>query len=442
MAINEYERPEAADIVAWISSDPNMRITAITGPRQTGKTTMALQIRRRLMDSGIPCQYYAMDNPVQDETGVNDYLNVHNTPRHAGNPARLKGVPNEETLVTIWERARLASQQSERGLVLFLDEIQIVPRWSNIVKGLWDADRRAGYPLRIVILGSAPWRMLTGINESLMGRFDSFPITHWSLKEMTSVFDFSVEEYIFFGGYPGPWTGKSKNRSENIPMAEAQWRKYILNSIIQPAIDRDIIGLKRIHKPTLMRQLVGLAPNYSAEIISYNKMLGQLQDAGNTTTLAKYLDLLSDAGLMTTLSRYTQKPHSGSRASSPKLNVLNTALMTANSIYSFQGAQSNPSFWGHLVESAVGAHLYNTRTFGTKIHYWRDNKGIHEVDYVIARGPHLLGVEVKSGKVRSRRGLRAFKERFPNARTMVVGAEEIPLNEFFSLRTEQLLEEL
>ncbi|MCY4158817.1 MAG: ATP-binding protein [Bacteroidetes bacterium] len=436
MNFDKYERSHVGEIVQWIISDSSMRIIAITGPRQTGKTTIAIQACRRLMESNVPCQYFSMDNLGSENSDLTNLLRAGINPIRLARPIRLGGLPNEEMLVNLWEKARIAAHQLKQGLVLFLDEIQVIPRWSNIVKGLWDADRREECPLRVVVLGSAPWRMMTGINESLMGRFDSFPVTHWSLKEMMTVFDFSVEEYIFFGGYPGPWEGRSKNTK----IVEPYWKKYVLNSIILPAIDRDIVGLQRIQKPPLMRQLVDLAPTYSGQIISYNKMLGQLQDAGNTTTLAKYLDLLSDAGLMTTVSRYTSKTPAGKRASSPKLNVLNTALMTANSIFSFQDAQSNPSFWGHLVESAVGAHLHNTLTTGTRVHYWRDKKGNHEVDFVLARGSHLLGIEVKSGKVRSRRGLRTFQKNYPRAKTMIVGDEEIPLSEFLCLDTEQLLE--
>ncbi len=435
-----YERTNVSEIVNWIVNDPNMRIIAITGPRQTGKTTIALQTFKRLSESGIPCQYYAMDDPLAEKSEPKTLINEISDSMIRNPRQRIRKIPNEETLITIWESCRQACQQFDQGLVLFLDEIQAVPQWSTIVKGLWDADRRNNCPLRVVILGSAPWGMLTGMNESLMGRFDSFPVTHWSLKEMSHVFDFNLDEYIFFGGYPGPWTGKPTNRSEYLQQAETQWKRYILNSIIEPAINRDIVGLKRINKPPLMRQLIDLSPNYSGQIISYNKMLGQLQDAGNTTTLAKYLDLLSDAGLMTTLSRYVNKPSSGRRDSTPKLNVLNTSLMTANSVYSFEIAKINQSFWGHVVESAIGAHLYNSRSFGTKIHYWRDRTNQYEVDYVIVRGDDLMALEVKSGKVRTRRGLRAFKKRFPHADTMVVGDETLPLNVLFSLTPEQLFD--
>lgn len=402
-----------------------MRMVAITGPRQAGKTTIALQARVQLTELGIPCWYVALDDPSSVKT---DWLGLE----EATGTGRGRALPDEQALVHIWERARRASRRSKRGLVLILDEIQLVPRWSNIVKGLWDGDRRAGYPLRAVVLGSAAWRMLTGLNESLVGRFDALPATHWSLREMAAAFDLTIEEYVFYGGYPGALSGGPAHTGLT------DWQDHIMRSIVTPAIDRDIVGLRRVRKPELMRQLMDLAPHYSGQLISYNKLLGQLQDAGNTTTLARYLDLLADADLMTALSRYTAAPHLG-MASSPKLNVLNTALMTAPSGYSFEQARADRSFWGRIVESAVGAHLFNTRSAVTRLHYWRDPP--HEVDFVIARGPHLLGVEVKSGRPRPYRGLDAFKTRFPEAKAIIVGANGIPLNEFLSLSADEWLGE-
>lgn len=413
-------------LIDLVSKGSTMRIVAITGPRQSGKTTIALQARRRLADSGIPCWYVALDDPNSVNNGWFGLEEV-------GGTVRAGALPDDQTLVTIWEHAREAVRQSKRGLVLVLDEIQVVPRWSNIVKGLWDRDRRDESPLRVVILGSAAWRMLTGLDESLFGRFDALPAKHWSLREMAAAFDLTVEEYVFYGGYPGALP------SGPGPSTLSDWQDYIRHSIVTPAIGRDVVGLSRVRKPALMRQLMDLAPHYSGQLTSYNKLLGQLQDAGNTTTVARYLDLLSDAGLVTALSRYTPAPHKG-RASSPKLIVLNTALMTAPSGYSFEEARTNRSFWGRVVESAAGAHLYNTCGSATKLHFWRDNKN-NEVDYVIARGPHLLGVEVKSGKPRAYHGLDAFKARFRNARTMVVGKGGVPLNEFLSLSADEWLEE-
>ncbi len=422
-----YQRPHVSRLFKRVSRDSNMRIVAITGPRQVGKTTIALQVRRRLIESKIPCWYIPMDDIDSSES---DRFGI---PEISGK-VRIGAPPNEQILAEIWEQARKASLRSERGLVLFLDEIQIVPRWSNLVKGLWDTDRRRGYPLRVVILGSAAWRMLVGQNESLAGRFDTMRVTHWSPREMIQAFGLTVEEFIFFGGYPSPFNDQSER------ISHSAWREYISDSVLTPIIDRDIMGLTRIRKPALMRQLIDLAPSYSGQLVSYNKLLGQLQDAGNATTLASYLDLLTDAGLVVALTPYTPSLHFG-RTRSPKLNVLNTALMTATSSYSFQEAQADRRFWGRIVESAVGAHLYNTRNTGTRIHFWRHKSGKHEVDFVISRGPHLVGVEVKSRNVRSLRGLDAFKDRFPNAKTMVV-PNDVPFNEFFSFTADEWIEEL
>lgn len=421
-----FERQHVQKVIELATVSSNMRIIALTGPRQVGKTTIALQSCVRLSKLGFLSWYYSADTSSPVESNQTKWMRE--------SPVQMGTLSDGLSLVDTWKNARLASLQSDRGLVLFLDEIQLIRGWSNIVKGLWDADRREGYPLRAVILGSAAWKMLVGRNESLAGRFTSLPTSHWTLREMTQVFGLTPEEYIFFGGYPGILSGRPD------PAEVTDWQRYILDSILKPVTDRDIMGLEHtIRKPALMRQLVDLAPHYSGQIIAYNKLLGQLQDAGNTTTLARYVDLLSDVGILTALSRYTPKPHLG-KASPPKLNVLNTALMTAKSGYSFEEAQADRSFWGRILESAVGAHLYNTRGPATRIHFWRDPS--YEVDYVIARGPHLVGIEVKSGKSTTYRGLDAFKNRFPHAKTVIAGSKGIPISEFLSLTTEEWLEEL
>ena len=421
-----FERQHVRKLIELVTVSSNMRIIALTGPRQVGKTTIALQACARLSKLGVLSWYYSAETSSPVESNQNNWMRE--------NPVQMGTLSDGLSLVDTWKNARLASLQSDRGLVLFLDEIQLIQGWSNIVKGLWDADRREGYSLRAVILGSAAWKMLVGRNESLTGRFTSLPTSHWTLREMAQVFGLTPEEYIFFGGYPGILSGRPD------PAEVTDWQTYILDSILKPVTDRDIMGLEHnIRKPALMRQLINLAPHYSGQIVAFNKLLGQLHDAGNTTTIARYLDLLSDVGILTALSRYTPKPHLG-KASPPKLIVLNTAFMTAQSGYSFEEAQADRSFWGRIVESAVGAHLYNTRGPATRIHFWRHPP--HEVDYVIARGPHLVGIEVKSGKSTTYRGLDAFKNRFPHAKTVITGPKGIPLSEFLSLTTEEWLEEL
>jgi len=420
-----FHRPHVKEVVEQVLDESIMSIIAITGPRQVGKTTIALQAGRQLTQLGIPCRYISIDNLEADvrgwkEIGGPDFNDI----------VHIDTDPSQQALISIWNEARSDALQLKQGFVLFLDEIQTIPHWSNTVKALWDSDRLKNCPLHIVILGSAAWRMLTGLNESLLGRFDEIPISHWSFPEVAKAFSFTLDEYMFLGGYPGAL--KRVSDDKNI----AKWKNHILRSIVNPAIDRDIVGLQRVRKPALMRHLVDLAPFYSGQIISYDKLLGHLQEAGNISTITRYLDLLSDAGLMTSLSRYTSSPHLG-KASSPKLNVLNTALMTAKSDYSFQEALADRSFWGRIVESAVGAHLLNTKEIATRVYYWRDKKKQYEVDYVIQRGPHLLAIEVKTKSVSSHSGLAEFSNRFPHAKTMIIGPSGVPFNEFFTYTTNE-----
>lgn len=313
-----------------------------------------------------------------------------------------------------------------------LDKIQRIQNWSSIVKGPWDGDRRTGCPLRVVILGSAPWAMLTGMHESLAGRFDPFPVMHWSLEEMQRAFGVTLDEYIFFGGYPGA----------AIHIRDAtRWRGHVLYAIMDPVIQRDILSLTRVEKPSLMRAPMDLAPDYSGQVVSYRKLQGQLDDAGNTTTLALHPDLLADVGLITGLQKYSAKPYLSKR-STPKLSVLNTAVMTAGNAYPFKRVRDDVAFWGRLCESAVGAHLHNTLPPGriVQLRYWRD--GTREVDFVLASGRQVLAIEVKSGRRRGRfAGVEAFEGRFPGAQRLVVGTGRVPINEFLSEPADFWLEE-
>ena len=263
--------------------------------------------------------------------------------------------------------------------------------------------------------------MQSGLSESLAGRFETIPVAHWSFTEMSEAFDYDLPTYLYFGGYPG---------AARIIRDPERWRAYILGALIEPNIERDILSMTRVDKPALLRRLFELGAAHSGQILSYTKMLGHLQGAGNTTTLARYLELLARAGLLAGLPKYANQPQRR-RASSPKLNVLNTALMTAGSGYSFSEAQADRSFWGRIVESAVGAHLLNTATSDIGIYYWRD--GQFEVDFVLRRGARSIAVEVKSGVRRAAsRGLGVFEMRFHPSRSVVVGEAGIPLNEFLA----------
>ena len=341
---------------------------------------------------------------------------VHDTGR-----AMIAGAARDRRwLVETWESSRYQAEQSGRGFVLVLDEIQKIRGWSEAVKGLWDADRATNCPLHVVILGSAPLLMQAGLSESLAGRFEPVPVTHWSFPEMSDAFGFDLEQYVYFGGYPGA-----------APLIHdfERWRAYVRDALIAPNIERDVLSMTRVDKPTLLKRLFELGAAYSGQELSYNKMLGQLQDAGNTVTLARYLELLSNAGLLTGLSKHTERPVL-TRGSSPKFNVLNTALAAVASGYSFAEARADRSQWGRMVESAVGAHLLNTASPRTEVRYWRD--GDAEVDFVLHRGPRTVAIEVKSGRQRARRsGLAEFERRFSPHVSFVAG-EDVTLGEFLS----------
>ena len=422
-----YERTQLSTLLRRLDEAPQ-RLIVITGPRQTGKTTLVRQALGRL---GRPSRYVPVDEPepaVLPSAFSSSVPGIDDDSITSIDPVAVPIGHERDArwLVRQWERARMDADRSERGSVLVLDEIQKIPNWSEAVKGLWDADRRHGRRLHVVILGSAPLLMQRGMSESLAGRFETLRLTHWSFEEMSAAFDFDLDSYVYFGGYPGgaPLIGD-----------QDRWRAYVTQALIEPNIERDILALQRVDKPALLKRLFELGAEYSGQILSYTKMLGQLQDAGNTTTLARYLDLLSKAGLMTGLPNYTGGAYRR-RASSPKLNVLNTALMAACSGRTFDEARADRTFWGRLVESTVGAHLFNTAPPEARLHYWRDKgRKAHEVDFVLERGPRLAAFEVKSGARRSKvSGLDEFAKRFPRMTSppVLIGEGGTPLGEFLS----------
>ncbi len=394
------------------------RIQIVSGPRQTGKTTLVNQVCNDLFSEKlIKPHFYAVDNPDRQDSsnfriGGEEVL----TP-----PDR----PDIDWLSFQWNKARFSitndHEDDNKLHVLVFDEIQKIPNWSEAVKGLWDQDRRDGVNLHVVLLGSSPLLMQQGLTESLAGRFEKLTNTHWSFNEMSEAFGFTLDEYIYFGGYPG---GASLIREED------RWLDYIRFSLIEPNIQKDIVAMTNIHKPALLKLLFEFGCEYSSQVYAYNNMLGQLKDAGNTTTLAHYLELLSNAGLLTGIMKFT--PNKGRiRSSSPKLNVLNTALMSCFSNYTFQEALSDRTYWGRQAESAVGAHLINTCAKNTKIYYWRESRD--EVDYILKRGEQLLAIEVKSHQKRIKTsGLNKFLTKFPSARPMLVGSNGVSFQEFLS----------
>lgn len=395
----------------------------VTGPRQIGKSTL---VRQAL--AGQPANFVTAEQALAEpldsysEVFADSIRTIRTT---LGTP------PTAEWLINQWNQARTKSKFLPEGhrYILAIDEIQKIPKWSEIVKGLWDEDRTQSLPLHIILLGSSPWLMQKGLTESLAGRYEPIPMTHWSYPEMQAAFDFSLDEYIYFGGYPG---------CAPLIRDERRWREYVRSALIHPNIEKDILQMTRVDKPALLKTLFELGCSYSGQIISYTKLQGQLQDAGNTVTLAHYLDLLSQAGLLTGLSKYAGQKHR-QRASSPKLNALNTALISALAGYNFTEARNDRSYWGRLTESVVGAHLCNSVTDNCLVQYWRESPD--EVDFILSRSNKLTALEVKSGtNFAAPKGLKAFSEKYASARALIVGEGGIPLPEFLSYPAEHWLE--
>ena len=411
-----------ATLLARFGEAPR-RLIVIAGPRQTGKTTL---VRAALARVDRPTLYMPVDEPpdamlppvpaVAESTTTEELVS--------------SDLKDRRWLAEVWRNARKRTMESERGTVLALDEIQKIPNWQETVKGLWDADRRAGAPLHVVLLGSAPLLMQRGLTETLAGRFETIRMTHWSYDEMSTAFDYDLAQYLYFGGYPGP---------VDLIASEGRWRDYIQSSLVEPNIERDILALERVDKPALLKRLFELCCEFSGQILSLTKMVGQLDDAVNATTLARYLDLLEKAGLVVGLHRYEGR--SGRRRqSSPKLIALNTALMSVHSGYTFADAQADRTFWGRLVETAVGAHLVNTGGAAVRVNYWR--QGDAEVDFVLERGRRRYLVEVKSsGRRGAGRGRSLFIERFGGTHSLTVGGEGIPLVDFLSVPASHWFEE-
>jgi len=375
-------------------------IQVLTGPRQTGKTTLAQQSMAVIK---IASHYATADEPaLKDRTWIEQQ----------------------------WEVARMKTKSGgkKKKALLVLDEIQKITGWSEIVKRLWDEDTANKLPLHVIVLGSSALLVQRGLTESLAGRFEVIPVTHWSFAEMRKAFGWDVDEYIFFGGYPG---------AAELIQDRPRWSNYIQDALIETTVSRDILLMTRVDKPALLRRLFQLGCNYSGQVLSYQKMLGQLQDAGNTTTLAHYLDLLHSGGLLTGLSKYAGQ-RVRQRASSPKLLVLNTALMSASNPVKIEEAKQEPDHWGRLVESAVGSALAN-RIIGQNIElfYWSSRN--REVDFVLSRKNELVAIEVKSGRNKgSFPGIEAFSSEFKVKRKLLVGPQGMSVDEFLLTPPEEL----
>ena len=388
----KFSRPQAKELLYRLR-EPRRFLQVVTGPRQVGKTTLVAQT---ILKSGLICHSASADGPT-----------LHHI----------------EWIEAQWNTARLLMKESnKKEALLVLDEIQKIPNWSEVIKKLWDEDTRYRRPLKVVLLGSAPLLIGQGLTESLAGRFEILKLPHWSFSEMRKAFNWTLDQYLFYGAYPG---------AAALIKQPDRWSKYIRDSLIETTIARDVLLLSRVDKPALLRQLFELGCSYSGQIISYTKMLGQLQSAGNTTTLAHYLHLLEGAGMLAGLQKYAGSK-ARQRGSSPKMQILNTALMTAISGQSISSARANKEFWGRLTESAIGSHLMNGAVRGSyEVFYWRDRN--QEVDFVVRVGKKLTAIEVKSQYFSSSfSGIAAFSSAFRSTQKLIVGSSGIGIEKFLS----------
>ena len=392
-----FERPYLK-LVKLRIEEPRKFIQVIFGPRQVGKTTMVTQLLPQL---SIPKIIESADAILAS---------------------------NSAWLAQVWETARLRLKASGAAeFLLVIDEIQKIDNWSEAVKQQWDKDTRENVNIKVILLGSSRLLIQKGLTESLAGRFETLYLGHWSCQEMQEAFGGSIEQYVYFGGYPG---------SATLIRDEERWKNYIKDSLIETSISKDILMLTRVDKPALLKRLFEIGCVYSGQILSYTKILGQLQDVGNTTTLANYLKLLSACGLLGGLDKYAGDIIRR-RGSSPKFQVYNSALITAQSDDTYENAIIEPKLWGRLVESSVGAHLLNhSISERYNLYYWR--AGNYEVDFVLEKGDKVIGLEVKSGMKAENAGMGEFAERFHPEKVLLVGTGGIPYNEFLKISPKEL----
>lgn len=378
--------------------EPRHFIQVLMGPRQVGKTTVVKQV---VKDINIPYSLFSADNtPTNDSTWIS----------------------------TVWSTARsIMKGRGYKDYILVIDEIQKIANWSEAVKKEWDYDTWNDIELKVILLGSSRVMLEKGLSESLAGRYEEIRMSHWRYNEMKDAFGMSLKEYIYYGGYPGA-AGLIKDPD--------RWTAYISSSIVDATINKDILNDTIITKPALLRQVFELGASYSSQELSLTKMLGQLNDAGNTTTVANYLKILSDSGMLCALQKFSND-QARKRASAPKFQVYNNAL---HSLYAFNTLEELallPKQWGRHFESAIGAHLASFAfTERYNLYYWRDNN--MEVDYILQKNGKLIAIEVKSNNESHTAGLDAFNQRFHPQSTIIIGQSGMSAEDFLSISPSQL----
>ena len=394
-----YKREQYQTIKSRME-EPRRFLQVVLGPRQIGKTTVVKQV---LKDLDLPYQFFSADNvPATQTAWIADCWNTVRT------QLRVEGYPE---------------------FILVIDEIQKIKNWSEAVKKEWDADTFNDINIKVILLGSSRVLLEKGLSDSMMGRFEEIRMTHWSYPEMHEAFGLSLEQYLFFGGYPG---------AAPLIKDEERWNQYISGAIVDATINKDILYDSPVGKPALFRQTFELGSSYSGQIVSLTKMIGALQDAGNTTTLAGYLNLLSDSGLVAGLQKFTMD-RSRRRASAPKFQVYNNALKNIYCNLSFTEAIRNSQAWGHIFESAIGAHIIsNAFIEGYEVFYWRE--GDKEVDFILQKKSRIIAIEVKSNAERYNSGLAAIRNMYNPYAALIVGRSGMSPEEFLSINPNKLFE--
>lgn len=394
-----YKRAQYQLIISRMQ-EPRHFLQVVLGPRQVGKTTVVKQV---LKDLNLPFQMYSADNvPVTQTSWITDCWNTART------QMRIEG---------------------KQEFVLVIDEIQKIKKWSEVVKKEWDADTFNDVNIKVILLGSSRVMLEKGLSDSMMGRFEEIRMTHWTYNEMREAFGMTLEQYIYFGGYPG---------TAFLIKDEERWSQYIHSAIIDATINKDILYDSPVSKPALLRQTFELAASYSGEIVSLTKMVGALQDAGNTTTLAGYLNLLGDSGLLTGLQKFSVD-QSRRRASIPKYQVYNNALRAVFSGFSFKESVLNSKVWGRVFESAIGAHIVSNAFIGDyEVFYWRE--GDKEVDYILRKKSKIVAIEVKSNREVYNAGLEEVRKMYHPYATLVVGEGGMRAEDFLNINPVKLFD--
>jgi predicted AAA+ superfamily ATPase len=392
-----YKRIEYQIIKTRLEEDRKF-IQVVMGARQVGKSTVVKQV---LKDINIPFQFFSADNV----------------------PAS-----NSAWISNCWAATRsLKENNNWDSIIIVIDEIQKIANWSEVIKKEWDDDTFNDRNIKVLLLGSSRVLLEKGLSESLAGRFEEIRMSHWTYKEMKECFGFSLEEYIFYGGYPG---------AASLIRDSERFEQYIQASIIDATINKDILMDSPINKPALLRQCFELGSAYSGNILSLNKLLGSLQDAGNTSTLASYINLLNESGLLCGLQKYSVDM-SRRKASIPKFQVYNNALKMVYTPLSFEQVILNRKEWGHIFESAVGAYLVSQGFIHRfEVYYWRERN--NEVDFILKKKDSIVAIEVKSNAEKQTSGLDKFKEMFNPKNAFIIGDGGISVEDFFSMDLRKL----